>query len=480
MDLAGLEFLLKFFTALAAGNHFTPGLRGQTIFRCRRPVPTLAFGDVAHALGNSRRQRHCRCQESRRLCAGIAEDGMANRRINVAVGIITKQPPDGALRFEGDGALVLGGVEQEGNDGIAGDVAGDVLLGVVGAHLLLVDVFLEDVAENVGIDFVVSTQRALVEVPLVGVEEAEDLLEGGVRDLNVGILLLQFVHIEQAAVEIGNRTKQLIEVLLAVGGWLAQPFMKEPDQEIAVERQELIPASFGLNATKAIAKVVQVAVEESLLLDEVDEHQPVKHERGVPLGVGHGRDALDELEERGVLRFEAVVELLGNPVHVECLANAAQNIRQRGFFFLVQADLQVFQFLGKQFSRVPLEEIVFAPCQRPAEFTPHPLPFLKILFSVGVNDNVLMGRLADLAFNLAAGRMIGKRTVERRALEHLEAAFLRHGKQAIGQSVHDDAQSCWQLVPAKFAEQAAEVELLKAAPKASNVQRHGSISSPVV
>ena len=65
------------------------------------------------------------------------------------------------------------------------DVLGDVLLGVVGPHLLLVDVLLEDVAQHVGVDLVVGPQRALVEVPVVAVEELEELLEGGVGDVDV-------------------------------------------------------------------------------------------------------------------------------------------------------------------------------------------------------------------------------------------------------------------------------------------------------
>ena len=63
------------------------------------------------------------------------------------------------------------------------DVLGDVFLGVVGPHLLLVDVLLEDVAEHVGVDLVVGAQGALVEVPVVRVEEVEELLEGLVGDV---------------------------------------------------------------------------------------------------------------------------------------------------------------------------------------------------------------------------------------------------------------------------------------------------------
>ena len=98
------------------------------------------------------------------------------RGIDVAVGVGLEQVPDrGAIGIlEGDLALGARGVEQERDDRVLADVLGDVLLGVVGAHLLLVDVLLEDVAEHVGVDLVVGTQRAFVEVPLLLVEVVED------------------------------------------------------------------------------------------------------------------------------------------------------------------------------------------------------------------------------------------------------------------------------------------------------------------
>jgi hypothetical protein len=51
--------------------------------------------------------------------------------------------------------------------------------------LLLVDVFLEDVAEDIGIDLVVGAERAFVQMPLVLVEIIEDALERFVGNLDV-------------------------------------------------------------------------------------------------------------------------------------------------------------------------------------------------------------------------------------------------------------------------------------------------------
>ena len=107
--------------------------------------------------------------------------------VDVAVGVVAQEVPDGRAVgvLEGDLAFGAGGIEEERDHRVLADVLGDVLLRVVGPHLLLVDVLLEDVAEDVGVDLVVGAQRALVEVPLVVVEEVEDALERLVGNLDV-------------------------------------------------------------------------------------------------------------------------------------------------------------------------------------------------------------------------------------------------------------------------------------------------------
>ncbi len=68
-------------------------------------------------------------------------------------------------------------VEDELVDGLLAKVAGDFRSGVVSAEFFLVDVFLEDVAEDVGIDFVVVATGRVVEIPGVALEESEEVLE---------------------------------------------------------------------------------------------------------------------------------------------------------------------------------------------------------------------------------------------------------------------------------------------------------------
>ena len=80
-------------------------------------------------------------------------------------------------------------IEEVGDDRALADVLRDVFLGVVGPHLLLVDVLLKDVAEHVGIDLVVVAKRSRIEVPIPLVEEGKQPLEGRVGDVELGVPL---------------------------------------------------------------------------------------------------------------------------------------------------------------------------------------------------------------------------------------------------------------------------------------------------
>jgi hypothetical protein len=56
----------------------------------------------------------------------------------------------------------------------------------------------------------------------------------------------------------------------------------------------MVLAPAGLDHPKAATQVVALAGEEALPLDEVDEHQAVEHQRGVPFAVGLLADSLDK------------------------------------------------------------------------------------------------------------------------------------------------------------------------------------------
>ena len=114
-----------------------------------------------------------------------------------------------------------------------GDVFGDVLFGVVGAHLFLVDVFFEDVTEDIGIDFIIVFQRAVVKVPLVALKERKEPFKGGVGNLNrLPVMRLYLVFLEDAAVEVGHVPKQKRTFLLSVRSLVWQILQRRAGKEM--------------------------------------------------------------------------------------------------------------------------------------------------------------------------------------------------------------------------------------------------------
>ena len=129
---------------------------------------------------------------------------MTDCGVDVPIGIVAPQPPQKAVGLESDGALLFGGVEQERDDRVLADVLGNVFLGVVGPHLLLIDVLFEDVADDVGVDLVVCSQGAFVQVPGKLVEESEQLFKGLVGDVDLGVAFFELVDLEESAIQIGD------------------------------------------------------------------------------------------------------------------------------------------------------------------------------------------------------------------------------------------------------------------------------------
>lgn len=75
---------------------------------------------------------------------------MTHRLVDVAIRIGFKQPPYGLFAFKGDAALFARGVEKKRQNGVLANVIGDVLFGIVRAHLFLVDVLFENVPKDIG------------------------------------------------------------------------------------------------------------------------------------------------------------------------------------------------------------------------------------------------------------------------------------------------------------------------------------------
>ena len=145
--------------------------------------------------------------------------------------------------------------------------------------MLLVDVLLEDVAEHVRVDLVAVAVLTLVEMPVVFLEEAEELLKGSVGNNDgLAVKLLDLVLLEEAAVQVGDLAEQLVRG----GGTLrllpSKALKEERAEKISVIGIRLAVAALG----ELVAQIVLVSIQEALLLNEVKEHQPIDHDGGIP------------------------------------------------------------------------------------------------------------------------------------------------------------------------------------------------------
>ena len=215
-------------------------------------------------------------------------------------------------------------------------------------------------------------------MPAVAVEEVEDTLEGGVGDFDVRVVALQVVNVEQAAVEEGYLAQKLDEVGRALRFGLSESFVKQAQKEEAVELLKAAAAALLLHHLQAVAEVVGVAVEEALLLDEVDEHHAVEHEGGVPVPVALGGDAVDEVSEGGQLGPEAFVEAPGDLLDVEGFVNTRRYVGDAdpsSLIFKIEGD--VAETLEYRLPRLACVEILLVTGKRPAALPLDPLPFLR-------------------------------------------------------------------------------------------------------
>ena len=75
-----------------------------------------------------------------------------------------------------------------------------------------------------------------------------------------------------------------------------------------------------LALSELVTEIFEVIVQETLFLDEVDEHQPVEHYRYVPPLHLLIRNPFKKLQERSVLFLEVVVESFRHTFYIEgCL-----------------------------------------------------------------------------------------------------------------------------------------------------------------
>ena len=305
----------------------------------------------------------------------------------------------------------------------------------------------------------------LVQVPAVAVEEVEDALEGRVGDADVGVVSLQVVDVEQAAVEEGDPTDERGQIWGSLRLGLSEALVEQPQQEDAVELLEAPVAALVPHSVEAVAEVVEVAVKEALLLDEVDEHHAVEHEGGVPVAVALGGYAVDEVAEGGQLRPEAVVEAPGDLLHVQRGADAGCDIRNAnaaGLF--LQGEDDRLEALEEGFAALSRVELLLPAGGGLAGLPAWPTAIPCVVCGVvNEDDQVLEGTLGHLALYPAPNRIVRNVSISVGAAPvDDETGLLRDGLEGVFAVVHPN---CYRLglvvVPAQaLHEEACEVEAL--------------------
>jgi len=260
-------------------------------------------------------------------------------------------------------------------------------------------------------------------VPLVLLEEVEDLLEGGVRNPDFfAMQFLNLVALEDAAVQIRHLAQQLVGGGGSVLGFSGEALEEQGAEEAGVEPVFALP----LHPRELVPQVVGVAVEESFFLDEIDEHETVEHHGGVPTVHPFVGDAFDELEESRMLRLEPVVEAFGDALDIEAGTNAAGDIHNHEAFLVFEGKRQRLQLLNQGIAGLAAVIRVFAAGEGFAGFAFDPLPDLPRVLRVRENQQVLMDAPGDLALDPAAGRVVRQRAFTSKS-HH--AAFVRNGGQ---------------------------------------------------
>src|SRR5262249_28765114 len=137
--------------------------------------------------------------------------------------------------------------------------------------------------------------------------------------------------------------------------------------------------------------IVCVPVQKAFALDEVDEHQAVEHERGVPFSVTLIGGALDKRQECRVFSLKMVVEASGDPVTVKGITQAEDHTGQGKALFFIQWKGDGFQLLDERIARLVLSVIgVLAIGGGLARLTRYPLPDLYGPGDIDKNDEMLV------------------------------------------------------------------------------------------
>ena len=184
----------------------------------------------------------------------------------------------------------------------------------------------------------------------------------------------------------------------------------------------------------------------------------------------------DELEERGVLLAELIIESFGNPLDIERFSGATGHVDNRERFFLGKAKGDRLKLLEERFAVLALMKNVLSASGWLPRFAFNPLPDLSGSVSIQVQDEMFVNRLGNLALDLATGGMIGNLPVGARlTAKRDQALLLRDRRQVKHLPIDGDIQPVGMAVPAQlFDKKFSEVERLDVFSGSSRIEHLGS------
>ena len=288
------------------------------------------------------------------------------------------------------------------------------------------------------------------------------------------------MNIEEAAVKEGYFAKQRGEVGRSLNFRRPKPLMEQPEQKDAIELLKPLVVAALPHALKTVAEVIRIVIKKALLLDEVDEHHAVKHEGGVPVPVAVGGDTVYEAGERGQLRPEALIETLGQLLHVQGRADAGRNDGNSETRFVVKLKGQALQAPDHVVSGLSRTDGILATGHGLATLAFDPLPYLHRTARVDEDDQMFEGPLRNYALYLAANGVLRETVVDDRvALVHDELRLLRDRLEGEVAPVDVNAHRLGSVVvPTEtLDEEAGEIEVPQVGTKLCGVGLHQEGSS---
>src|SRR5436305_15054865 len=99
-------------------------------------------------------------------------------------------------------------IEEVRNNRIASNIHSYVVSRVVSSHVLLVDIFLKDIAQHTAVHLALMLGLAIIEMALVGVEECKEPFKGYIWYLDGRVALLQWMRLKEIVTQVRNFAEQ--------------------------------------------------------------------------------------------------------------------------------------------------------------------------------------------------------------------------------------------------------------------------------